>query len=116
MKSKEKAYARVRRWQAKNPEKVRAIGRKWRAANPERVAASTRKSRGLPEPARPRPTTCECCGKPPGKRKLHLDHCHLTGVFRGWLCQYCNTGIGALSDNVGGLHLAIAYLERAYAS
>jgi hypothetical protein len=44
---------------------------------------------------------------------LHLDHCHVTGSFRGWLCGKCNTGLGMLGDNIAGLKAAIAYLERA---
>ena len=112
----DKQAERTKRWQAENPEKVLAACRKWRAANPEKQRAAQRRSKGLPEPTRPRPTVCECCGRPPGKRSLHLDHCHLTGAFRGWLCGQCNKGIGALGDYVGGLRLAIAYLEMAYAS
>lgn len=61
----------------------------------------------------PIPPVCECCGRPPNGRSktLHLDHCHLTEKFRGWLCVNCNTGIGLLNDQP---HLAVDYLRRAY--
>lgn len=32
--------------------------------------------------------------------KWSLDHCHETGVVRGFTCQNCNTGIGYLKDDV----------------
>jgi hypothetical protein len=28
-----------------------------------------------------------------------LDHEHLTGEFRGWLCHHCNTALGLLQDS-----------------
>lgn len=33
---------------------------------------------------------CQHCGKKEGKRRLHMDHNHETGEFRGWLCANCN--------------------------
>jgi|SRR5882724_2224459 len=71
----------------------------------------TRRVQGLPEPTRLPPTACECCGKVTGKT-LHLDHCHATGEFRGWLCGQCNPGIGLLGDDIPALRRALAYLER----
>ena len=43
----------------------------------------------------PEPKVCECCGSPPKKtKKLHFDHDHPRKIFRGWLCNDCNVGIG----------------------
>jgi hypothetical protein len=84
----------------------------WRAKNSEKLEAGRRKSRGLPEPTRVKPEKCECCGSPPGNRSLHLDHCHTTGVFRGWLCVQCNTGLGMFKENPELLARAICYLNR----
>jgi len=67
--------------------------------------------KGLPVPTRPEPRECECCGRT-SKRHLALDHCHETGVFRGWLCFDCNTGVGKLGDNEQGLLRALKYLRR----
>ena len=61
---------------------------------------------------RPEPDHCECCGGPSGKKELHLDHCHETGQFRGWLCSNCNKGTGMLGDNIEGLQNAVRYLRR----
>ena len=55
--------------------------------------------------------TCECCGTVATKEVLNLDHCHDDKTFRGWLCRSCNTGIGALGDNIEGLEKAMAYLR-----
>jgi|SRR6266850_252416 len=79
------------------------------------VRASNRKYQGCPEPTRPEPANCECCGTPKPcnrGRSFRLDHDHKTGIFRGWLCHKCNVGIGALGDNEAGLLLALAYIRR----
>jgi hypothetical protein len=68
---------------------------------------------GLPTPTRPCPEVCEYCGENPGKKSLHLDHDHVTGAFRGWLCIKCNLAFGKFGDCIEGLQKAIAYLERA---
>ena len=62
---------------------------------------------------RPAPTTCECCGGPPNGRGLfHIDHNHVTGLFRGWICSNCNTGIGKLGDDLQGVLRAVEYLRK----
>jgi len=93
--------------------KFRDYYRKRRAENLEHERARMRRSRRLPEPARPKPEFCECCGGPPGKKALALDHCHVSGEFRGWLCDRCNAGVGMLGDSIDGLMNAVRYLERA---
>jgi hypothetical protein len=55
------------------------------------------------------PELCELCKRAPAE---HLDHDHRTGAFRGWLCRICNTGLGALGDDIEGLQRALAYLQR----
>lgn len=84
-----------------------------RASTPRSVLrANTRRLRGLPEPTRPEPSLCECCSSAPAdSHGMCLDHCHKTGVFRGWLCNMCNQGIGKLGDDLEGLERAIWYLK-----
>lgn len=105
-----------REWRQRNPEKAREYERRARAKNPERFRQRTRRAQhkfhGYPVPTYPRPDVCDCCGKPPGKKALALDHDHVTGKFRGWLCNCCNLGIGRLGDNIEGVASALAYLMK----
>ena len=57
---------------------------------------------------------CEVCSKTEGDQgsRLHMDHCHETGRFRGWLCSACNVVLGHMSDSVERLLTLIDYLER----
>jgi hypothetical protein len=109
----EKARERMRAWRAANRERARGYSRAYRVANREKHLEQHRARKGLPIPTRPEPDTCEMCGGPPGKTSMNLDHCHATGVFRGWLCHSCNRGLGALGDTREALQRAAAYLVRA---
>ena len=53
---------------------------------------------------------CHCCGRK--SDSLHFDHDHNTKKYRGFLCHFCNTGIGKLGDNIEGVNRALRYLER----
>lgn len=54
---------------------------------------------------------CAICGGPRTNHDYHLDHDHITGKFRGFLCHKCNTGLGSFSDSPDILRKAIMYLE-----
>ena len=45
------------------------------------------------------------------KRAFVVDHCHLKGHVRGYLCTQCNKGLGYFRDNVEDLQRAINYLN-----
>jgi hypothetical protein len=107
--NREKIRAQHHKWCVANREKRRASSRKWNAANPGKVCERTRERRGVPLPTRPMPELCEMnCGR----KAKYLDHCHSTGVFRGWLCRGCNLGLGSLGDTAESLHNGLAYLAR----
>ena len=95
-----------RGYRAANLEMMRERDRKRYAANPERY----RKTKGLPDATRPMPEFCE---RNCGRKATSLDHCHTTGIFRGWLCSRCNTGIGMLGDTLEDLCASVDYLMRA---
>jgi hypothetical protein len=65
------------------------------------------RSAGPPSPS------CEICRR---LGQTQLDHDHVTGKFRGWLCGTCNAGLGMLGDDAAGLRRALAYLERSSAA
>ena len=62
--------------------------------------------------APPKPKCCELCGD---ETVLFLDHCHVTGLFRGWLCSRCNLGLGKFGDDMKKIKMAVVYMERFYA-
>ena len=102
--SPEVSRDRARAYREANRDKVRERGRnRWRSRT------------GRPEPTRPVPDRCECCGRLASElvQVLSLDHCHSTGKFRGWLCVRCNLGIGSLGDNLESVLKAVKYLQRA---
>lgn len=59
---------------------------------------------------------CAICGTslvtPDSKKNYHIDHCHVTEVIRGLLCNGCNTGIGFLKESIKNLEQAIKYLTK----
>lgn len=113
-KNKDRVNAEHRARYASDPDTYNKRNHAYKRANPEasrrNSTATSRRKAGLPEPTRPMPSLCESCAK---DRKLNLDHCHVTGKFRGWLCGQCNMGVGLLGDSVAGTRFMLAYLERA---
>lgn len=61
-------------------------------------------------PFPPLPKVCPICGHPIGLRPI-LDHCHVTGKIRGWVCHPCNIGMGWFKDSPDALRAAAGYLE-----
>jgi hypothetical protein len=39
-----------------------------------------------------------------------LDHSHLSGEIRGWICRQCNSSIGMLDENVSVMERAILWV------
>ena len=60
---------------------------------------------------RPSPfSKCAICKKCP--KTVVFDHCHVTAMFRGWICRGCNAAIGKLGDNYKGIQRAVMYLRE----
>lgn len=55
---------------------------------------------------------CAVCRKPPSRKRLNVDHDHVTGVVRGLLCGDCNRALGLLRENVTTCRNMIDYLEK----
>lgn len=86
---------------------------KWIKKHPEEYLTARAKTnarrRGYPTPTRRMPGACECCGNT--EARLHLDHCHQTGKFRGWICFKCNVGMGLLGDSRANIERVLKYLR-----
>lgn len=61
---------------------------------------------------------CAICKRPETRKhqtgadmRLAIDHCHVTGNVRGFLCSTCNRGLGFFKDNIEIMKLAIDYLQ-----
>lgn len=48
--------------------------------------------------------------------RLHTDHDHVTGKFRGLLCGRCNVTLGLMEESPERLRGLIAYLEAVAAT
>jgi hypothetical protein len=53
---------------------------------------------------------CAICFRRPGKRPLHVDHCHETGRVRGLLCHQCNWYLGTVDNDKTVLDRLIRYI------
>ncbi len=57
---------------------------------------------------------CEACGQePPTGERVHLDHCHDSGKFRGLLCQPCNLMLGFAKNDSVLLRGVADYIDKA---
>lgn len=66
-----------------------------------------------PIPSIDSPYNCDCCNKDIITTKtIQLDHCHKTGLFRGWLCKECNISMGNLGDDINGIMRVIKYMNK----
>ncbi len=107
--------------------KMKATAATWRKANPDKIrkynlqGRHKRKAKGLKQsiyrwkhaPYGP-PSFCEACEKP--LLEPCLDHCHNTGLFRGWLCRKCNAALGLVGDTPEGAQKLLNYITKAYAA
>ena len=105
------ASRRCYRRAMKNPirrAKIRANRKAWRLAHKHQVCVYSQKWRHRNDPpTRPKPKWCELkCGR------RATDHDHTPGKFRGWLCRYCNWGLGHFKDDPALLIRAAHYLRR----
>lgn len=92
------------------------IARKQQTRNSEKLGGTLHA--GLPEAAMwLQESSCAIChhAPPPDAvhaQRLHFDHDHATGQFRGWLCMSCNTALGKFRDDPALLQRAIEYLAN----
>lgn len=114
---KKKKDAATSRELSTHPGTVRR--RNYYARNRERVLDRERRRRYGITPEEYRRLLAESggrCGICRNEIKLHIDHCHRTGVIRGMLCDVCNRGLGFFHDDPVRCQAAADYLRRSYAA
>jgi hypothetical protein len=58
---------------------------------------------------------CAICKSPAPnhhKKRLNIDHCHITGRVRGLLCDACNRALGLFKDSPDIMLKAISYVSE----
>ena len=111
---------RNHRYYAANREKITARGREYNKTEHRRDYSRNYARRWLRaqrdrSATRPRPATCEVCGRHSADalgRAIVFDHDHITGQFRGWLCNRCNRVIGLCRDDPAILLSLVRYLQN----
>jgi len=78
------------------------------------ISAKDRKIWDAKKPVKYDLFNCPICMKTTivGITKQVLDHDHVTGKVRGYLCESCNTGIGRLDDNIKLIENALDWLKK----
>jgi len=89
----------TKQWRARNHAHILAYQRLWRAKNLPRLNEYDRLKHRESRARRfgvvyPIETKCEICERPISGSQICLDHNHITGLFRGWLCWACNRELG----------------------
>lgn len=103
-------------WSRKHPRAVVKHSNDWRERNRFRHVINTSRRSAYPCTATEDEITkaftgyCAICGVKEEGQKLHMDHDHDTGQFRGWLCSTCNVGLGMFRDSQHLLTRAMEYL------
>ena len=112
--NKEKASKKAREWYKNNKKHFIQRMKKYRKENPDVVKNSRLKERfGLTlehhtHLIKSQKGRCAICEQ---KRKLCVDHNHVTGKVRGLLCNQCNFAIGCFYENEANMLKAVKYLR-----
>ncbi len=118
--NKEKYAAKSKAWREENPEKAKENRRKYYLDNKQKeLSYSTKLNRlrktGVTDEQyqaqlEKQKHVCAICGNSCTKA-LAADHSHITGKFRGLLCNPCNRGLGYLKDDPVIISKALEYLN-----
>ena len=123
-KNQQDRTANIKLWRKRNPERAAAISKKYYETHRKKAYEYNRNHAlkslyGITtieynEMFAAQDGKCAICGKHQVelKKRLHVDHNHLTGKVRGLLCSNCNTMIGLSVENSKSLRLAAEYLEE----
>lgn len=116
---KDQAKAAARRWRETHREQANAASRRYMINNRESISARKRHRKyGLSVEAQKQLLeqqghACAICLTAfLGSSDQHVDHCHLTGAVRGFLCGPCNQAISLMKDSADRLQAAAEYLNK----
>ena len=116
---KDQAKAAARRWKENNPGRSNESSRQYSARNRDLIASRKRARKyGITVEAQEQlleqqSYACAVCRTQFLRSSdRHLDHNHLTGKVRGFLCGPCNQAIGLMRDSADQLRAAAEYLTR----
>lgn len=111
----------AKKYRINNRDKLRAYGVEYYKQNKAKIVARItvrRREQRISQAGIARPNKCEICGsieinmnKRGCKTKIVYDHCHSTGLFRGWICSRCNSVLGYVEDDINLLNKLIKYLK-----
>lgn len=108
-------------WRAKNREKYNSDARDWARANKltafrKRLSMYNCSVYKYEHMLETQAYKCKICGLSHNavktRGRLHVDHCHDTGLVRGLLCNKCNAILGYSRDRVDLLEKSIEYLKE----
>jgi len=80
---------------------------------PIQTRARTEYEKMKPMPPIGKNFSCPICQKTimrQFKNDVVLDHSHLSGNIRGWICRQCNSSIGMLGEDVSVMERAIRWV------
>ncbi len=120
-----KGRERQRLYRDAHPGREKEIQRRYRIANGDRLRARARayakvnrakieeyrRTQKTKAAGRKKPAVCDLCRRK--SDKICFDHCHVTGTFRGWLCDMCNSALGFVNDDPMLLRRMARYIEKA---
>jgi hypothetical protein len=115
--NREKAIARVKRWQQAYRVEYNAKQRAYRSTRRDiEREGHLRRTFGITQAEYDELLArqgggCAICGRKPGKISLHIDHDHETGEIRGLLCVGCNNALGQFDDDFDLLTRAADYVS-----
>lgn len=127
---KEKQLSNTTKWALKNPDKMKALVQKRKEkerSSPEiiqKIKTRNRKNflkrkygislEKYDKMLADQNGSCKLCFRKQGERKLHIDHCHETGIVRGLLCHQCNWYLGTIEADFGIIERIKNYLRYKY--
>lgn len=94
-------------WRRKNPDK--AARNLWRSKMKQKYGLSENDYYELLDA---QGGGCAICGNTDERRKLSVDHSHVTGRVRGLLCLRCNSAVAHLGDTAEALRKVVSYLDE----